>query len=348
MKLLLNGRFKLQHVSGVQNYARCVNKSLTEILGSSDVEVLTPASSRRSNGPEGLLWEQLILPLSADRKGGDVLLNLCNWAPVVIHPRQPSVLVLHDLMTSDVPHAYSRTYRMVRDAFHARLRRDPAIRIVAASQSAKLALEDYFQRQIDLAEGGVAPPSTDELDAYRTLSRKALGDVRAYVLLVGGHDPRKNAAFAISLTPALAAMGLRLVVTVRRDTAVFRSQNIEDSADVTVIEDPSYAVLWGLYAGALAVLQPSEAEAFGMPLLEAAAIGTPFISTDVGIARRLAADDRQVLPLDSWAWEKSIEFLLKENSNIAVRLGEAAKGYTWHDTAKSLIGSCEIALGRSG
>ena len=169
-----------------------------------------------------------------------------------------------------------------------------------------------------------------------------------FVLLVGGHDPRKNAAFAISLTPALAAMSLRLVVTVRRDAAVFRSNHHESSARITVIEDPTDAVLWGLYAEALAVLQPSEAEGFGLPLLEAAAVGTPFISTDVGVAKRLAVDDRQVLPLDSRAWEDSIAYLLRERSAITLRLGEATKTYTWHETAKSLIRSCEALLAPRG
>ena len=84
----------------------------------------------------------------------------------------------------------------------------------------------------------------EELAAYRSLSKRALGDVDRFVLLVGGHDPRKNAAFAISLTPALAAMSLRLVVTVRRDAAVFRSNHHESSARITVIEDPTDAVLW--------------------------------------------------------------------------------------------------------
>jgi glycosyltransferase involved in cell wall biosynthesis len=208
-------------------------------------------------------------------------------------------------------------------------------------------LEDFFQREIDVAECGVTAPSAEELAACRALSKKALGGVGRFVLLVGGHDPRKNAAFAISLTPALAAMGLRLVVTVRRDMAVFRSHSHESTAEITVIEDPSDAVLWGLYAEALAVLQPSEAEGFGLPLLEAAAVGTPFISTDVGVARRLAVDDRQVLPLDSRAWEDSIEYLLRERPTIALRLGEAAKTYTWYETAKSLLRSCEAVLARS-
>ena len=147
MKLLLNGRFALQPITGVQRYAHSVTQSLAEIVGSGNIQVLTPAA-RQSSGPEGLLWEQLLLPISAARKGGDVLLNLCNWAPVLIHPRQLSVLVLHDLMTSDVPHVYSRAYRLARDAFHARLRRDTETCIVAASQTTKPALEDYFNGRL--------------------------------------------------------------------------------------------------------------------------------------------------------------------------------------------------------
>lgn len=347
MKLLLNGRFTLQSVSGVQRYAHSVTSALTEILGPENIQVIVPAGRGQRQAPGTYLWEQLVLPISATRSDGNVLLNMCNWSPVVIHPHQPTVLVLHDMMTSRIPTAYSSFYRAARDAFHARLRHDPSTRIVAASKSAKLELEDYFQRDIDMAECGVEAPSAQKLGCYRALSAEALGGVEKFVLLVGGHDPRKNADFAISLIPALTAMGIRLVVTMRRGVSVFRDRNREGSPELIVIEDPSDAILWGLYARAIAVLQPSMAEGFGLPLLESAAVGTPFISTDVGIAKDLAVDDRQVLPLDRHAWEGSIDYLQRKRPEITLKLSEAANGYTWRKTAESLIRSCESALGQA-
>ena len=53
---------------------------------------------------------------------------------------------------------------------------------------------------------------------------------------------------------------------------------------------------------ALCVLSPSHYEGYGLPLLEAMATGTPFLSSDTGAARDLAVDDGQVLELSEDAW----------------------------------------------
>ena len=72
--------------------------------------------------------------------------------------------------------------------------------------------------------------------------------------------------------------------------------------------DPTDEELVRLYAGALCLVWPSYYEGYGFPLLEAMAVGTPFLSTDVGAAAELAViPEEQILPLDPERWIERIE-----------------------------------------
>jgi glycosyltransferase involved in cell wall biosynthesis len=60
-------------------------------------------------------------------------------------------------------------------------------------------------------------------------------------------------------------------------------------------------------AGARAMLFPSFAEGFGMPLMEALQIGTPAIASDLPVFREIGQGVPELLdPLDGAAWEKAI------------------------------------------
>lgn len=60
-------------------------------------------------------------------------------------------------------------------------------------------------------------------------------------------------------------------------------------------------------AGARAVLMPSLAEGFGLPVVEALALGTPVIASDLPVFREIASDIPTYLPFDDqMAWEGQV------------------------------------------
>jgi hypothetical protein len=123
VRIVINGRFLTQAVTGVQRYAIELTKALDELLGRGVIdaeryrfELLAPSSGaadlplrhiqiRRHGNLSGLLWEQFELPwLARDA----LLINLCNAAPLAVS-RQ--LVTMHDAAVHAVPQSYSRAFR---------------------------------------------------------------------------------------------------------------------------------------------------------------------------------------------------------------------------------------------
>jgi glycosyltransferase involved in cell wall biosynthesis len=78
----------------------------------------------------------------------------------------------------------------------------------------------------------------------------------------------------------------------------------------------------GLLSGARALLMPSFAEGFGIPVIEALQSGTPVIASDLGVFREVAGDIPLYLrPDDPTAW---MEAILSYSEGSADRQRQAA------------------------
>ena len=65
-----------------------------------------------------------------------------------------------------------------------------------------------------------------------------------------------------------------------------------------------------LIRGASALLSPSFAEGFNLPVIEALSLSTPVIASDIPVHRELAAGARLVDPLDGPGWLAAIDAAL--------------------------------------
>jgi glycosyltransferase involved in cell wall biosynthesis len=139
---------------------------------------------------------------------------------------------------------------------------------------------------------------------------------RPYFVCVGTIEPRKNVAFLLTLWRSLAErMGEETPWLVLAGRRGWENEAIIDHLErsppiqrfVHEVSDLQDAQLAALIAGASALLAPSFAEGFNLPVAEAAALGTPVIASDISVHRELALHARLLDPTDGPAWLGAIE-----------------------------------------
>jgi glycosyltransferase involved in cell wall biosynthesis len=80
---------------------------------------------------------------------------------------------------------------------------------------------------------------------------------------------------------------------------------------IVVLPHMSREVLAAIYRRATLVLQPSEAEGFGLPLIEAMACGTPVVASDLPVLREVGGHAAAYAPVaDTGAWSHTVTSLL--------------------------------------
>jgi glycosyltransferase involved in cell wall biosynthesis len=146
---------------------------------------------------------------------------------------------------------------------------------------------------------------------------------RPYFVCVGTLEARKNVAFLLALwrrlserlgadTPRLILVGRRgwenesVIDHLQRSEAVLRL--------VHEVSDLSDRELAQLVSGAAALLSPSVAEGFDLPVVEGLALGAPVIASDIAAHRELAGGAATLVdPLDGPAWIEAVERVVAGN-----------------------------------
>lgn len=150
---------------------------------------------------------------------------------------------------------------------------------------------------------------------------------RPHFITVGTIEGRKNHLLLLRIWADLArrlgpATPLLVIVGQRGwEAAEALSMLDGDPAlrgHVTELPACGDAELAGLVAGARALLMPSHAEGFGLPVVEALQLGTPVVASDLPVYREIAGGHPTFLdPDDSAAWEREILTRLADDGRAA-------------------------------
>lgn len=145
---------------------------------------------------------------------------------------------------------------------------------------------------------------------------RALAGARPYFIQLGTIEPRKNHLCILHVWRELATMlGPGTPKLILAGARGWENENILDLLDrspairdhVLELGNADTPTLAELIRGARALLMPSFAEGYGLPLAEALALGVPAIASDIPVFHDVASGHfRAVHPLDGPGWISAI------------------------------------------
>jgi glycosyltransferase involved in cell wall biosynthesis len=348
----INGRFLTQPLTGVQRYAREIIAALDVLLSAGhpltdglSIELLIPPNAdpdalplrsiaiRRSSGAQGHLWEQITLP---SRAGTGGLLSLCNLGPL---NASRQIVCIHDANTRVVPQSYSRSFRTAyRLLVPAVARMSKAVATVSNHSAAELARFGIASR-----ETVVVPNGSEHALRWqpRHSDRTKTAASNDTVVLLGSSIPHKNVGLILDMAGRLRQQGLRIAVVGKPDPRVFHAGQTHDAENIAWLGRVSDDELAALLQDSLCLAFPSLAEGFGLPPLEAMALGCPVVVSDCASLPEICGSAAQYAsPHDPDAWlhrfvalhrNPGLRRMMSEQGRLRSRL------FSWAQSAKRYL-----------
>jgi glycosyltransferase involved in cell wall biosynthesis len=296
-------------------------------------------------------WEQWSLPRRAAQLGVDLVhcaqLSMPWWQPV------PTVVTVHDAIpwqNTDAhwPAGFYRD-RLLPAAYH---RAAAVMTISDSSRRDILARWPALKPRLHVVPLGVDERYLDAQPDYRPIEVDGRIVKEPYLLYLGGADPRKRLSWALQTwwgasTPATSLVVCGLEAGAHESIRKMVPRHLQDRLFLAPFigeED-----MPRLYMRAAAVLYPSLYEGFGLPVVEAQAVGTPVLFSDVGSLAELKGPGCVVLPVDDLpAWVRTVNNIIQSSARLAGadRVARAwARQYSWDNCVDRTLAVYESVVG---
>lgn len=347
-EILINGRFLGRRPTGVDRFAFELLRALDDLLEEQPhptlrFRILVPQGVSASfrhlavetcGRRQGLLWEQLELPLAAR---GLPLLSLCNAAPLF---KRQQIVTLHDAAPAQVPESYGRAFRLWYRCLMPWLG-CIAPRVLTVSQFSARAIAAAYHVRADkirvLAESGEHMLRV-AADAGLLERHALLG--RPYVLAVSSMVPHKGFATLVRAVELLGAdCGFDVVIAGGTDPRIFAGASLPGFVrHVGYVTDGE---LRALYEHAACFVFPSYYEGFGLPAAEAMALGCPVIAANAASIPEVCGSAARYFPAgDAQALSTLLQQSLRDEAWLQAahdRSLAQATHWRWRDAASQLL-----------
>jgi len=295
----------------------------------------------------------------AERFDAFLFPSLHTWFPAC---RAPTVVGLHDAITDE--HASLVAARR-RDRIYLAAKQRLAVRGAAQLFTVSTASQEALSRRLEIPPDRlpVVPEAPDPVfrdppaaeTVRRARERADLADGDRFFVYVGGISPHKNLetlidAYAVMCARVADAPLLVVVGALDGDEAYVSSaeavrSRIRERSISERVRLPGFVPddeLAALYAASVAAANPSLAEGFGLPAVEAAAAGTAVVLSDLPAHREsLGAAALFFEPTDVDTLAAHLELLAADTvarDEIARRCTAAIEGMSWDAAAEALRG----------
>jgi glycosyltransferase involved in cell wall biosynthesis len=296
--------------------------------------------------PGRLVYQRLLLPYDAsmikradDRV--DRVLLLDAYVPLTRARRGIRYgALVHDTLPLSHPQFWPAAKRLVKRSAYWSLRRSSATLFTSTEFNSR-ELRRLTGRESHVVRFGCGQLTDQEADGAL---ERPLAERKPYLVYVGALEPRKGLLTLLDAFERLVAAGgegLRLVIAGggHRDyVAVVRAQMARFPAHrIALVENPARAAVVRLVREAAALVLPSSAEGFGLPVLEALALGTPVVASDLEAIRDWAGNSIRYAPHDRPGdWVEPLMAALATDDDERRHGQVFARDFRWSTCARQL------------
>jgi glycosyltransferase involved in cell wall biosynthesis len=264
-----------------------------------------------------------------------------------------SIVTMHDVLFMEWPDDFPFFYRISRKYLFRRAARKADI-VTTVSGYSKYSIIKNFrldEEKIVVIPNGVSRVFFEWFD--KNVSKQMIFHkygVRDFLLYVSRIEPRKNHTSLIRsfLSLKLFEKGYHLFLVGHGSLPVpglndaIKKISAEEKKYIHFISNVSEEELLQLYRAADLFIYPSKAEGFGIPPLEAAAVGIPVIcSNTTGMSAYTFFGDNHIDPVNEELMKERIAAELENNENERTDIirQRIRKDYSWSSPARQLYES---------
>ena len=338
MKIIINGRFLTQNITGVQRFAHEIVKELDKIVKKNEIVILIPKNIlfkdlkyknieiKKVGILKGHLWEQLELPYYVWRNQGR-LLNLCNTAPII----NTGIVNICDISPKINPNFFSKKFSIFYKVLYWFITKT-SLKILTISNFSKVEIIENYKinpNKINVIHCGWQHMN-GVIEDKKILEKLQLKNKEFY-LGVSSINPNKNFKYIIELAKLYPEK--IFVIVGKLNQKVFGDMNLEKIENLVWAGYVTDEELKALYKNTLGFIYPSFYEGFGIPPLEALACGCKkvYISNTSCL---LEIFEDSVIYLNPY----KVEEILNEKEVIKEeKMKKILNKYSWEKSAKKII-----------
>lgn len=360
MKIVIDARFtRTDHHDGISRYGASLIAATAKIA---DVSMLVSDVRQLALLPEvpytlissPLSPLELFVARTINRLGADVV--VCPMQTMGTWGRKYGlVLTLHDLIYYEhpappgfLPAPVRLLWRLYHKAFWPQrflLNRADTVATISKTTEALIAKYRLTRRPVRIISNAPQPEQDQE-------PRPADAGAEPSIVYMGSFMPYKNVETMVAGMAGLPGYTLHLLSRITPQRRAELERLVPAGAQVVFHNGVTDEEYHAFLRQATALVSLSKAEGYGLPLVEAMALGTPVIASDIPIFREIGGDAAlYVDPASPGQFADAVRILQDDDHwhDLSRRCVARAREFSWDESARQLVDVAhEIALRRRG